>query len=190
LRLDGNGKITERRARLVVRGYDQVKGVHYEDTWSIVTRYESERFLIAIAAYEGLDLWSGDFTGAYLNAKPQGINYLEMPEGFTERYDLHDVKETVLVMNINIYGTMDAENNWYKLLNESYRKLGFLSNPADPCIRFRRTNLGYTITATYTDDVTGISSTVEDGRKVRKEIGDIFEFRDYGCPDVMLGMTV
>ncbi|KAF5333042.1 hypothetical protein D9758_017295 [Tetrapyrgos nigripes] len=133
LRLDGNGKITERRARLVVRGYDQVKGVHYDDTWAIVARYESERFAIAIAAYEGLDLWSGDFTGAYLNAKPQGVNYLTLPDGFQDRYSLRDGNETVLLMNINIYGSMDAGNNWFKLLDKRYREMGFKSNPADPC---------------------------------------------------------
>ncbi|KAF5361704.1 hypothetical protein D9758_007268 [Tetrapyrgos nigripes] len=147
LRLDGNGKITERRARLVVRGYDQVKGVHYDDTWAIVARYESERFAIAIAAYEGLDLWSGDFTGAYLNAKPQGVNYLTLPDGFKDRYSLRDGNETVLLMNINIYGSMDAGNNWFKLLDKRYREMGFKSNPADPCVRYRRTPLGSTITS-------------------------------------------
>ncbi|KAF5372634.1 hypothetical protein D9758_005121 [Tetrapyrgos nigripes] len=176
LRLDGNGKITERRARLVVRGYDQVKGIHYDDTWAIVARYESERFAIAIAAYEGMDLWSGDFTGAYLNARPQGVNYLALPEGFQERYSLRDGNNTVLLMNINIYGSMDAGNNW--------------SNPADPCVRYRRTPLGSTITVTYTDDVTGVSTTEEDGKRARKEIAEQFEFRDYGEPDVVLGMTV
>ncbi|KAF5352316.1 hypothetical protein D9758_011948 [Tetrapyrgos nigripes] len=77
LRYDDEGRITERHARLVVRGYDQVKGIHYEDTWSIVACYESKQFAIAIAAYEGLDLWSGNFTGAYLNAKPQGVKGLK-----------------------------------------------------------------------------------------------------------------
>ncbi|KAF5362640.1 hypothetical protein D9758_009558 [Tetrapyrgos nigripes] len=141
LRLDGNGKITERRARLVVRRYDQVKGIHYDDTWAIVARYESERFAIAIAAHEGMDLWSGDFTGAYLNARPQGVNYLALPEGFQERYSLRDGNETVLLMNINIYGSMDAGNNWYKLLDQRYRELGFKSNPADPC-SLRRERMG------------------------------------------------
>ncbi|KAF5317877.1 hypothetical protein D9758_018858 [Tetrapyrgos nigripes] len=74
-------------------GYDQVKGIHYDDTWAIVARYESERFMIAIATCEGLDLWSGDFTGAYLNVRPQGVNYLTLPEGFQERYSLCNGKK-------------------------------------------------------------------------------------------------
>ncbi|KAF5336257.1 hypothetical protein D9758_016061 [Tetrapyrgos nigripes] len=154
--------------KTITMGYDQVKGIHYEDTWSIVARYESEQFAIAIAAYEGLDLWSGDFTGAYLNAKPQDVNYLKLPEGFESQYSLRDREETVLLMNINIYGTMDA----------------------DPCVQYRQTETGYTFTVTYTDDVTGVSLTKEDGERVRKEIAEGYEFRDYGRPDVILGMTV
>ncbi|KAI3620775.1 retrovirus-related pol polyprotein [Moniliophthora roreri] len=57
LRKDSEGRITERQARLAVRGFTQVKGVHYENTWAIVAR---------------------DFTAAYLNAKPQGVNYFNL----------------------------------------------------------------------------------------------------------------
>ncbi|KAF5365761.1 hypothetical protein D9758_003171 [Tetrapyrgos nigripes] len=190
LRYDGEGRITERHTRLVVRGYDQVKGIHYKDTWSIVACYESEWFAIAIAAYEGLDLWSGNFTGAYLNTKPQGVNYLKLPEGFESWYSLRDGEEMVLLMNINIYETMGVGNNWYRMLNRYYCKLGFKTNPADPCVQYCQTETGYTFTVTYTDDVTGVSSTKEDRERVIKEIAEGYEFRDYGRPDVILGMTV
>ncbi|ESK86410.1 retrovirus-related pol polyprotein [Moniliophthora roreri MCA 2997] len=113
LQKDGEGRIMERWARLVVRGFTQVKGVHYEDTWAMVARYESLQFVIAIAAYYGLNLWSGDFTAAYLNAKPQGVNYLNLPPGYESRYNLWDGAETVLHMDINIYGTKDVGNNWF-----------------------------------------------------------------------------
>uniref|UniRef100_A0A0W0EZW6 Putative retrovirus-related pol polyprotein n=1 Tax=Moniliophthora roreri TaxID=221103 RepID=A0A0W0EZW6_MONRR len=120
LRKDGEGRITERRARLVVRGFTQVKGVHYEDTWAMVARYESLQFVIAIAAYYGLNLWSGDFTATYLNTKPQGVNYLNLPPGYESRYDLWDGAKTVLRMDINIYSTKDAGNNWFRMLDETY----------------------------------------------------------------------
>ncbi|KAI3621288.1 retrotransposon ty1-copia subclass [Moniliophthora roreri] len=103
LQKDGEGRIMER----------QVKGVHYEDTWAMVARYESLQFVIAIAAYHSLSLWSGDFTAAYLNAKLQGVNYLNLSPEYESRYDLWARAETVLCMDINIYSTKDAGNNWF-----------------------------------------------------------------------------
>ncbi|ESK82085.1 retrovirus-related pol polyprotein [Moniliophthora roreri MCA 2997] len=147
LRKDGEGRITERQARLVVRGFTQVKEVHYEDTWAMVARYESLRFVIAIAAYYGLNLWSGDFTTAYLNAKPQGVNYLNLPPGYESQYDLRDRAEMT-------------------------------------------TELGNTITVTYTDDVIGVSDTEEAKEVSVKEIGAAYDFRFYGEPDVTLGITI
>uniref|UniRef100_A0A0W0FG12 Reverse transcriptase Ty1/copia-type domain-containing protein n=1 Tax=Moniliophthora roreri TaxID=221103 RepID=A0A0W0FG12_MONRR len=38
LRKDSEGRITERQARLVVRRFTQVRGVHYEDTWAMVAK--------------------------------------------------------------------------------------------------------------------------------------------------------
>ncbi|KAF5365338.1 hypothetical protein D9758_005493 [Tetrapyrgos nigripes] len=82
LKRDSDGKIIERRARLVVKGYMQEKRVHYWDSWAVVARYESFRMIIAIATYLGLTLWSGNFASVYLNPKPQGRNYLALPPGF------------------------------------------------------------------------------------------------------------
>ena len=68
--------------------------------------------LFAIIAAHRLDFWLVDFIGAYLNAKPQGDNYLEIPEGFHKHYSIPGIN-TVLKMNLTIYGTMDRVNNWF-----------------------------------------------------------------------------
>jgi hypothetical protein len=50
--------------------------------------------------------------------------------------------------------------------------------------------LGYTITSTYTDGVTGGSSTTAAGIKVRKDLGKAYEITDLGCPNKCLGMLI
>jgi len=79
--------------------------------------------LFAIIATCGLDFWLIDFIGAYLNAKPQGENYLEMPEGFESHYKIPGI-DTILKMNLTIYGTMDSANNWFRELNKTFNHLG------------------------------------------------------------------
>ena len=51
--------------------------------------------IFAIIAAHGLDFWLVDFVGAFLNAKPQGENYLEIPEGFENHYTIPGVNTTL-----------------------------------------------------------------------------------------------
>lgn len=190
LKLDGQGELLKRRARCVVKGFTQKLGLHYFESFAAVSRYESVRALIAVIASMGLDFWLIDFVGAYLNAKPQGDNFLEIPPGFENHYSLPNSVDTVLKMNLTIYGTMDGANNWFHELNNAYINLGHKQSRADPCIRVHYSPLGKTITSTYTDDVLGGSSTKKAGELVRKELSEKYEIKDFGQPNNVLGMTV
>ncbi len=114
---DAIGQLIKRRSRGVVKGYTQIEGKHFWESFAAVVRYESVRMLFALAAAKGLRLHLVDVVGAFLNAKPQGENYLEIPEGFETHYTIPGV-DTVLKMELNLYGTMDGANNWARLLNE------------------------------------------------------------------------
>ncbi len=46
------------------------------------------------------------------------------------------------------------------------------------------------ITCMYTDDVSGASSSKTDGELVRKEIGEVYDIKDMGRHNSVLGMTV
>jgi len=89
--------------------------------------------LFAIIAACRLDFWLVDFVGAYLNAKPQGESYLEIPEGFENHYTIPGVN-TILKMNLTIYGMMNGANNWFRELNKTFNELGHHQSRADPCI--------------------------------------------------------
>jgi hypothetical protein len=89
--------------------------------------------LFALSASKGLEMWLIDFVGAYLNSEPQGDNYMEIPEGFENHYTIPGI-DTVLKMNLTIYGTMDGVNNWFHELDSTFTKLKYRQSRADPCI--------------------------------------------------------
>lgn len=188
LKENSDGKLLERRARCVVKGYTQIKGVHYWITRAQVVRMESIRMLLALTASLNLHLFAFDFTGAYLNAKPQGKNYLKIPKGFENYFSIDDI-ETVLDMLYNIYGTMDGGNNWFWELDGTFKELGHRSSKADPCIRIHHSPLGKMITGTYTDDVLGSTNSPETGEAVVEEMKSRYELREVS-PGLFLGLTI
>ena len=137
----------------------------------------------------GLHLWLLNFVGAYPNSVPQGENFLEIPQGFEKHYGIVSV-DTVLLMNLTIYGTMDGANNWFHELNSTFTKLGHCQSHVDPCIQIQWTDNGYTISGTYTDDVLGGSSSMENEVEAKAGLGDAYEITDLGQPDKVLGMTL
>ena len=139
----------------------------------------ADGMLFALITSKGLHMWLIDFVGAYLNLKPQGENYLEIPEGFEGHYNIPGVN-TVLIMNLTIYGTMDGANNWFQELISTFTKLGHCQSHANPCIHIQWTDDGYTITGTYTDDVSGGSSSMKTETQTKSELGDNYEITNLG----------
>ncbi len=191
-KLDGDTvELLKRRARLVVKGFTQVKGLHYYNLFAAVVRYESLQMFFAIIAAHGLKFWLIDFVSAYLNAEPQGENYVSLPQGY-EDVVMRDYPkgEYVLQMMRAMYGTMDAGNAWFHELNNTLIMQGHKQSQADPCVCLLKNGSEWMYTCTYTDNVSGASTSEEEGEHVRKEIGSVYKIKDLGKHNSVLGMTV
>ncbi|KAK4383708.1 Retrovirus-related Pol polyprotein from transposon TNT 1-94 [Sesamum angolense] len=77
-----DGSIDKFKARLVVVGYTQKKGIDYFDTYSSVTKIATIRVLIALSAINDLMIHQMDVKTAFLNGDLEEEIYMEQPEGF------------------------------------------------------------------------------------------------------------
>ena len=64
-----DGSIEKYKARFVARGFSQIEGVDYEETFIPVARYTSIRSIIALAASMGWKLHQMDVKTAFLNGE-------------------------------------------------------------------------------------------------------------------------
>ena len=60
-----DGIVEKYKARFVVRGFSQVEGVDYDETFPLVARYTSIRSLISIAAEKGWQIHQMDVKTAF-----------------------------------------------------------------------------------------------------------------------------
>jgi len=78
IKLKFDGRIDIYKARLVVKGYSQVHGVDYHDTFSHVVKITFIQMLMALAAND-FDVHQMDVKTAFLNGYLQETIYMEQP---------------------------------------------------------------------------------------------------------------
>ena len=76
-KLKANGSINKYKARLVVKGYVQIFGVNYLDSFALVARLDTIRLLLAIATQKGWKVFQLDVKFAFLNDKLHEEIYVE-----------------------------------------------------------------------------------------------------------------
>jgi hypothetical protein len=76
--------VTRNKAQLVAKGYSQVEGLDFGETYAPVARLESIRILLSYATYHGFKLYQMDVKSAFLNGPIKEEVYVEQPPGFED----------------------------------------------------------------------------------------------------------
>jgi hypothetical protein len=74
---DEHGVVTRNKARLMAKGYSQVEGLDFDETYAPVARLESICILLAYATYHSFKLYQMDVKSAFLNGPIKEEVYVE-----------------------------------------------------------------------------------------------------------------
>ena len=99
-KFDEQGNVIQNKARLVVKGYNQVDGIDYGETFALVARLEDIRLLIGYTAHKGFKLFQMDVKTAFLNGYLDEEVFMEQTPGFIDHFQL----EHVFKLDKELYG--------------------------------------------------------------------------------------
>ena len=88
---DEEGNVIRNKVRLVVKGYNQIEGIDYDETYSLVARLEAIKLLIAYATHKGFKLYQMDVKIAFLNGYLTEKVFVEQTPGFEDISKPHHV---------------------------------------------------------------------------------------------------
>ncbi|KAL4020423.1 hypothetical protein IC575_019199 [Cucumis melo] len=177
-KLNADGSINKHKARLVVKGYAQIFGVDYSDTFAPVARMDTIRLLFAIAAQKGWKLYQLDVKSAFLNGVLQEEIYVEQPEGCEKQGE----RNKVYLLKKALYGLKQAPRAWYSKIDEHLLSLGFLKSLSESTLYVKHNGTNILIVSLYVDDLS-YEKQCDHIQNFKWEMMKMFEMTDLGsCP--------
>jgi hypothetical protein len=77
LRIDEQGQVIRNKARLVCKGYAQIEGLDFDETFAPVARLEAIRMFLAYACHKRFKVYQMDVKSAFLNGDLSEEVYME-----------------------------------------------------------------------------------------------------------------
>ena len=148
-KLDDKGIVVRNKARLVARGFNQVEGLDYDETYAPVARLESIRMMLAFAAHKGFKLYQMDVKSAFLNGVIKEEVYVEQPPGFENL----ECPTHVYKLKKALYGLKQAPRAWYERLSTFLVSKGFHRGKIDPTLFLKNNGNDLFVAQVYVDDI-------------------------------------
>jgi hypothetical protein len=180
---DRDGKILRRKARWVVKGYEQRYGKEYEQTFAGVCKSATWKIAVALAARFDLEIEQMDVDTAFLENDIDAEVYVELPPGWCEN-GVKLSKEDVCKLSRALYGLKQSPHLWQKKLCKALQSLGFEPLETDQCIYINKDTK--IIIVTYVDDCLIIGKDNEDLSKLKYELQTKFTIEELGLRSIFL----
>jgi len=185
-KLNADSTINKYKARLVVKGYAQIYGVDYSETFAPVARMDTIRFLLAVAAHRNWKVFQLDVKSAFLNGILQEEIYVEQPAGFVNQ----GKEDKVYLLKKALYGLKQAPRAWYGRIDDYLTGSGFQKSLSEATLYVKRFNDDVLIISLYVDDLLVTGSNTVQVAEFKLNMMQVFEMTDLGLMKFFLGMEI
>ncbi|KAK4395433.1 Retrovirus-related Pol polyprotein from transposon TNT 1-94 [Sesamum angolense] len=149
-------------ARLVAKGYNQVEGIDYIESFSPVAKAVTVRIFLAIAAGYAWPIQQLDINNAFLHGYLDEDLYVDPPEGYSVEPGF------VCKLERSLYGLKQASRQWNLEFTHKLEQYGFAQSANDHCLFTMHTNWSaVSLGATSTPFPPGLKLTTDSGAQLQ-----------------------
>ncbi|CAI7894742.1 unnamed protein product, partial [Closterium sp. NIES-54] len=165
--------VEREKARLVVKGFTQVYGADYDETFAPVGSYVTLRIFLSIVAVLNLNLMQLDMKNAFLQSRLDRLLYMSQPDYF------NDGTGRVCKLLKSLYGLKQSRLLWYLALNDVLVGAGWKKSQVDEALYFKVGKDGVACwVLVYVDDLLAASSTTKMLKELKELLESAFELRE------------
>jgi hypothetical protein len=179
-----DGQIDRYKSRLVAKGFQQVHGIDYDETFAPVVKMDSIRLALSIAVAKGWEVHQMDVKNSFLHGDLSEEIYMEQPQGFMQDSSL------VCRLKKSLYGIKQAPRAWYAKMDSYLLSHKFLCCKSDLNVYTLRTIDSLLLLVLYVYDllITGCSTSAI--AAVKRILHDMFLMMDMGLLHFFLGLEI
>jgi hypothetical protein len=182
-KIKGDGRY---RARLVVKGYNQIPGVDFTESHSPVANDVTIRLVLVLVVIYCWTCETIDVETAFLYGLLQELVYLHLPDGINEIGGAETSADDVVVLDKALYGLVQASRVWLNTLIAYLLSIGFTRSRADPCLLWRSSIDGFVVFLVYVDDCL-ICGSKDGVRNCIRDIKKRFNISEMGALNEYVG---
>jgi hypothetical protein len=185
-KLNEDGQVTRNKSRLVCKGYAQIEGINFEETFAPVAKMEEIRLLLAYACSKNIKVYQMDVKSSFLNGELEEEVYIEQPEGF----QLSENIDYVCKLNKTLYGLKQAPRSWYSRLDKYLQQARFRKESAYNNLYIKMSQGNILLIEVYVDDIILGSDDDRLSQKFAKDMQNEFEMSLLGELSFFLGLQI
>lgn len=185
IKYKASGEIEKYKAHLVAKGYTQVEGEDFNETFAPVAKMTTVRCFLSVVVAKGWELHQMDVSNAFLHGELEEEVYMRAPEGYK-------VPKAGMLCRLkkSLYGLKQASRNWYSKLSQTLVKYGFQESHADHSLfTYSREHifLGVLI---YVDDLVIAGNDTSVCSNFKQYLCECFHMKDLGALKYFLGLEL
>ena len=172
IKTHADGTLERYKARLVARGFSQIYGEDYFETFAPTVRMDTLRIFFAMVATNDWECHHLDIKNAFTESILEERIYMSPPQGVPV------ASGHALRVLRSLYGLKQSARDWNLLCKSYMLSLGFRQSLADPCL-FLHDKKSITLLI-YVDDIAVAAPTVSQITWFHKKMLERFRTKDLG----------
>jgi hypothetical protein len=149
IKMNEKGQVVRNKAKLVYKGYAQVEGRDFDETFAPVEILEAVGIFLAYSCHKNFKVYQMDVKSTFLNGDLEEEVYMEKPE----RFSLTDNPEYVCKLRKALCGLKQAPQDWYYRLDKFLQDKGFKKGTIDNNLYIKSEGDNLLVVLIYVDDI-------------------------------------